>query len=288
MAGTNINIVKRRPWNHLVRDIRISLVYAKSSISFIKEYRLWQGINQYRWLSKLLVLLAVLVGISFIKQLLNWYHSSDTDELGILGSASGVLSSIWENGQQLFVLGSYRYVMLFLIEVLVFHFVRRALMITTGEDIDTRFRTFLSCQYRMLGVTLFCIIMEYVTSTLLNIPLRILSLGVLSPLLFAIVQAYYTGIIIIDNYNEVYHMNIKQSYYYCWQYGGVTLIVGGIVAVLMLIPVIGVLVGPIFGSVVAARTMHDLYLKDQDRAWVYTKYSKKIKDTRRVADNVLE
>jgi len=278
VAKKNKEIPLRSPWRHLIRDVVTSIQNVVSSVDFIKEHRLWQGLNHYRWLSKALVIIAILVGLSFFRFVSKWYEISDISQQGIFGAETGIFASMIAAGKDIFIAGSYKYVMLLLIEVLVFHFVRRTLIIVTGEFISTDFKTFLSTQYRMIGVVFVCAILENVFRVILNIPFNWLGLDFFSPLLFFGVQAYFTGVIILDNYNEVYHMSLKQSLSYCWQYAGVTIVVGTIVSILFLFPLVGVIMGPIIGAVIAARTMHSLYLEDLDREWVFKRYPTKSKE----------
>ena len=268
----NKKIAKRNPMDHAIRDGRLTLEMTLSSGDFIHKNKLWVGLNNYRWLSKFLVVIGIVVGLLFFKNMGSYFNSSSIDQLSFDQSATGVLESLIGTGQTVATIGSYKYIILFLIEVLVFHFVRVTLMNVTGTHIDTSFKTFMKTQKRMVMVTIFCLVLENVMSFILNIPFNIFGADFLSPALFVIVAGYYTGFVIQDNYNEVYHMTLRQSNAYNWQYAVVTLIVGLIVSGLMLIPVIGAIVGPIIGAVIATRTMHELYLNDNDRDWVYARY----------------
>ncbi|MFT4536794.1 MAG: hypothetical protein ACI9P5_004171 [Saprospiraceae bacterium] len=280
MAKKNKNIPLRHPWRHLVRDVLTSIKVATSSVDYIREHRLWEGLNQYKWLSKALVVIAIIVGVSFFRFINQWYEISDVSQQGIFGLETGLFASMVSAGKEIFFARSYKYVMLLLVEVLVFHFVRRTLIFVTGEHIKTDFKTFLSTQYRMVGVTIVCAVFEGLFSKLFNIPLNWLGLEILSPVMFLVVQAYFMGVVIVDNYNEVYHMSFKQSLAYCWQYAGVTLFVGTIVSVLFFVPLLGIIIGPILGAVIAARTMHYLYEEDLDREWVFKRYPKKLKEVK--------
>jgi len=273
----NKEIKVRHPFPHLVRDLKLTFHMIITSVDFIREHELWKGLNNYRWLSKGLVILGILLGLVFFRHITNFLDSGETQNMGVLQSTAGLMQSVWEKGKSLFVIGSYKYVILFLIEVVVFHFVRVTLMEVTGEKIDTSFKTFVSTQKRMVFITIFCMVMENVMSTVLNVPLNILGAEFLSPVLFVLVTGFYTGFIILDNYNEVYHMSLRQSNAYNWQYAGVTIIVGLIVAGLLLVPFFGAILGPIVGAVIATRTMHELYIQDHDRAWVYDRYIPKKK-----------
>ena len=280
MAKKDKSIPVRSPWRYLIRDVASSVKFAATSFDFIREHKLWQGLNHYRWLSKALIVIAILVGLSFFRFISKWYEISDISQQGLFGAETGVFASMIAAGKNIFIAGSYKYVMLLLVEVVIFQFVRRTLIIITGEFIKTDFKTFLATQFRMIGVVFVCAIMDNVFRTILNIPFNWLGVEAMSPVLFFLVQAYFAGVIIVDNYNEVYHMSLKQSLAYCWQYAGVTLVVGSLVTILFLIPVLGVIVGSVLGAVIAAKTMNELYLEDFDREWVFKRYPEKSKEVK--------
>ena len=104
---------------------------------------------------------------------------------------------------------------------------------------------------------------------IVKIGLGIIGFTFLKPVATLLIQSYFLGFAIIDNYNELYHMDIKQSLNYANQYGGVTLIIGLSAYIMMLIPLVGTVAGPLIGAVVAALTMHELFLKDRNMAWVF-------------------
>ena len=89
------------------------------------------------------------------------------------------------------------------------------------------------------------------------------------PVVVLLIQSFFLGYAIIDNYNEIYHMTMKQSLLYTKQYLGVALTVGIGVYFIMLVPFIGTIAGPILGAVVATIAMHRLTERDQAMDWVF-------------------
>ena len=75
-----------------------------------------------------------------------------------------------------------------------------------------------------------------------------------SPILF-LIQCYFFGLVILDNYNEQFGMTIKESMAFSKSYMGVSLALGFVLYLLMLIPLIGVLCGTILVSVTGAIVM---------------------------------
>ena len=259
----------------------MSIQKAVKSSEFISDHKLWQGLNSYKWLSKLSFIAAVLFGLYFVGTAFDWISKFNEDQVGVLQAASGAFSEVFVTLKDFFLAGSFKYVILVLIEVVIFHFVRRTLMVVTGENIDTSFATFMTAQKRMIGVAIYALIMESVFSFLVKIPFWFTSFDFFEPVIVFLVQAFFTGFVIIDNYNEVYHMTIRQSARYAWLYAAVTTIVGGIVFLIMHIPLIGPVLGPVLGAVIAALSLHTLYLKDRNMDWVYEIVSKRTRKRRK-------
>lgn len=230
---------------------------------------------QYTWLSKFLLYTGIIGGIGFITFVFNyWSGALQQQELSLatLGSAFG---GFFSEGYDLFIIGGLKYVILILMEVIIFHFVRRTLEIKTGQKLDTSIKTFISAQIRMIRVVIYSYFMETVMTIIAGIILKMFGFGGLKPMLTLIIQAYFLGFAVVDNYNEIYHMTIKQSARYTLQYATVALITGVVVYVIMMVPVAGSVIGPMLGAVVATLTMHELYMKDRNMAWIFTEDQKK-------------
>jgi len=112
-------------------------------------------------------------------------------------------------------------------------------------------------------VTFFCFVMEMVCSTIAEVGLGLLGMGWMESIVFILIQCYFMGFAVIDNYNEIYKISIKDSAKYTQIYSGVALGIGLVVYVLMLIPVFGTVLAPLLGAVVATMTMYQLEQKDQ-------------------------
>lgn len=254
----------RTPWPHLIRDLGVSIRGANNAVQFVVDYALWRGMNNYRWLSKLLLFMSIVVGLYCVTTLLDVFSSSQSEQLGVLQAVSGVALEL----KDFFMTSSFKYVVLVLIEVVIFHFVRRTLMIITGEFIDTSFKTFMAAQRRMLGVVFYAFAMELVWSIIVKVPFWFFDSELLKACALFIVQAFFTGFAIVDNYNEVYHLTIRQSAKYAYQYAGITTIVGAIVFLIIHIPLIGPIAGPLIGAVIATMSLHAVHSVDDNMEWV--------------------
>ena len=100
--------------------------------------------------------------------------------------------------------------------------------------------------------------METVFSVLIGVVLGILNLEFFKVLLVLVVQAYFLGFVFIDNYNEILKLKIKESEKLTRQFAGVSIAIGGVAYLLMLIPVAGSIIAPIFGGVAATLAMYEV------------------------------
>ncbi len=252
----------------LLRDSAITFRNHRGVWEFVKVHKLWQGILEYRWLSKFLILAGVLMSLQLLSFFIKLITSAGQDS-GVLSASSGLFTNIWEEASSLFAIGGMKYVVLILLEVVIFHFSRRTLEVMTGDSVDHSFKAFLRAQVRMIGISIYSFIMESLMSIVVSIGLSMLLLGTVKPVAVLLIQCYYLGFAIVDNYNEVYGMSLKQSARLTKEYWGVAIVTGIFVYVLMLVPVAGTVAGPIAGAVAATITMHQLTQGGTSIEWVF-------------------
>lgn len=238
--------------------------------NFIRENQIWNGLTKYTWLSKFLMLVGIIGGIAFIRFVFNYWSAAPDISTQSLAGFGTTLGNFFVEGYDLFIIGGLKYVILILMEVVIFHFARRTIEIKTGEDIDTSLKAFIEAQIRMVKVVFYSYLMEsIVTFLVVKLAFSMLGLHFLDPVATLLIQSYFLGFAVIDNYNEIYHMTIKQSFKYTQQYAAVALIVGLVVYIIMMLPLLGTLLGPLIGAVVGAMTMYELHQIDQNMAWVF-------------------
>ena len=263
-----MNIKPSKDW---IRDTRITLNYTRSGTDFIKTHKLWKGFGQYKWLLKIgVVILAILVFdvVSSVPDILN----NSNPAQAALNSSFNSLGSLEE-----YLGGGMKYLLLIAIEIVIFHFTRRSLMAVTGDHIPTDFDTFIKAEKRMIKVAIFSYIMETVYRMLSNTVLSMIGFEIAQDVMLFLIQSFYLGFALVDNYNELFHMTLKQSHRFTWHYAPVAIITGGIVNVLALIPGIGMVIGTVICSVIVTLSMHELTKNSENIQWVFVKKEKKKK-----------
>ena len=250
------------------RDFIFTIKNYREVLPFIKTNKLWKGFLDYSWVTKFLLLIGALVSLKFTGVFSDFFNQ--TSQQGIsFNTVGNLVGNTIDEGYDLFKMSGFKYAILILLEVVIFHFARKTLEILTGEKAEANLNSFIQAQIRMIKVVLFAYVMEMFSTVLVGAGLSILGIGVIKPVLSFVIQCFFLGFVIIDNYNEIYHMSIKQSFKYTRQYTGVSIGIGIVVYVLMLLPVLGALLAPLLAAVTATITMYELDKKDDSLEEVF-------------------
>jgi hypothetical protein len=250
------------------RDFIVTIKNYREVFPFIKTNKLWKGFLDYSWVTKFLLLVGALVSLKFAGVFNDFFNQ--TSQQGVsFNSVGNLIGNTIDEGYDLFGTSGFKYAILILMEVVIFHFSRKTLEVLTGEKAAASLNSFIQAQVRMLKVVLFAYVMETVLTILAGFGLSILGIGVIKPVVSFVIQCFFLGFVIIDNYNEIYHMSIKQSFKYTRQYAGVSIGIGIVVYVLMLLPVLGAFLAPLLAAVTATITMYELDKKDDSLGEVF-------------------
>ena len=227
----------------------------------IRDKELWRGVNRYGWVVKVLVIVAILMSLSFLGLVMDWITGLTKAESGIaaLSSVGTFASDVFFTGYESFTSGLLKYVILLLSEVIIFHFMQRALEELRDHPIRTDFQAFFNAQVRMIKVVIRVYILELLVTVLVSIFFGIFGfIDWLEPFASFLVQCYFFGLVIIDNYNEQFDMSIKESMVFSKRFHGVSLALGLVLYLFMLVPLIGVVAGTILVSVTAVIVLNQI------------------------------
>jgi len=233
----------------------------RAAVDLIRDRQLWRGIDRYNWLVKVMVGVAIILGLSFLGEVFNWISSLFRVESpqAFFSTMGSLVSGVATEGYESFTSGIMKYVILLLSEVIIFHFMQRALEEIHGSTIRTDFQTFLVAQIRMLQVVIRVWVLELVVTTLISVAGGILGIpGWIESVVTFTAQCYFFGLVILDNYHEQFGLTIKESMVYSQQFTGVALALGMVLYVLMLLPLVGVVGGTVLVSVTAVLVMGKL------------------------------
>lgn len=249
--------LKQQPF---VAQFLLTLRTHQRAFFFVREHRLWEGFWNYGWVSRFLIFVAMIMGLKFVSIFVNWVNkASHSDATQMMSVASSMFSDLYESTFKDLLTGNMHFVMLILLEVIIFHVTRRTLEQLFGDLPDPTLKDFIRAQVRMFVVGIVALVLGKIVTTLLGIPLGMMGVwGISKPIVSKIVEFYFLGFAVVDNYNEQFHLKIKESLQYSLRYAGVLLPIGIVLYLLMAIPIIGPLAGPILASVTATLVMYQI------------------------------
>lgn len=241
-------------------QFRYTLFKMPAAWRFIRDHRLWEGFWQYGWVSRFLIVVALLVGLKFLSIAVHWFQDVFAGRPGQAFQSMGMLAEeFFTEGFGFMFSGGMKYAMLILLEVLVFHFCRKAMEILSGVAAKATFDDFVKAQVRMFQVGIYAWVMELLFTIAFKVFFGIFGfLDFLQPAFVFAIQCYFLGFAILDNYHEQFQLSIKESQRYALKYIGVAGAAGLVAYLLMLVPVAGVIAAPILTSVAVSLAMFEL------------------------------
>lgn len=229
------------------------------------HYKLWRGLRNYGWVAKALMIVGILLGLYFVTEAMDWFDrtASGTQQMNLLWGENSLVGRLGTDTMNLLTDGSLKWVILVLMEVVIYHFMRGTIKVVLGRDMPdaNTFKPFFDAQMRMIGVAITSWIIELlITNVAFSVAFSIVPfMSFLRSPLTLLVQAYLLGFAIVDNYNEQFDISINQSLGYIRRsYMGVCLGLGFPLFLILYVPLIGALLGPLLISVTAAIVMREL------------------------------
>lgn len=239
------------------------------SISFIRENKVWQGLLSYGWVMRGLLIVGGLLSLKFLSLFMGWVRRARVDDPIEAISSVGVLAmDVFHEGYDLLFSSSGKYIVLILLEIVIFHFARRTLEILSGNPSQSSLQDFIQAQIRMIKIAFVSWILENIATNIIAFAFGLFDpIGILEPTLIFAVQCFFLGFAILDNYHEQFEMTIKESLQYSKGYVGVALAAGIFLYLAMLIPGIGSIAGTLIAAVAVSLAMFklsDLHLLNKD------------------------
>ncbi len=223
---------------------------------FIKKHRPWQGMDKYSWSARVLLLAAVVLGYYFFKDAFLTAKELITSATHVQAGAGFFLTDFSFDKIDWALHGTKKYIILIVLEIFTFHFVQKVLEIQTGRPPSYKFSAFIHAEKRMLKASLLAWIMEIIFTVIAKVLLGIIGLKfLLAEPVTLLIQFYFLGFIIIDNYHECFGLKLKESSKRTREVAGIAVAVGGVAYALMFLPVVGVLVATMIGAVTATLAM---------------------------------
>ncbi|HFA49165.1 MAG TPA: hypothetical protein ENJ95_09125 [Bacteroidetes bacterium] len=226
------------------------------AIYFIKKHQPWRGMKRYRWMARALLGAAILLGFFFFKDAFLQAKEAIGDPQKFGASISSFWSGFSFEKMDWALHGSVKYLVLIVLEIFTFHFIQRALEIQTGRKPNNSFKAFVTAEKRMVKASFIAYVSETILRIVAKTLLGIFGLNVLlGQPVSLLIQFYFLGFLILDNYHECFGLTLKESRKRTKKVLGAALAVGGVAYILMYVPLVGVVAASMIGAVTAAYAM---------------------------------
>jgi CysZ protein len=221
------------------------------SYAFFKTHKLWKGIFRHKWILFLTILLSVLFTFALFSELYDYIFLVSESLDSVPENAEQNASNSGQNNKDTAVFGGSKFLLLILLEIVIFHFSVKTLEILNKEEYKTTFRMFLNAEIRMIKILIRGFIYSLIAQVLLYIVLSFSNFEIIMPILMFLVHSYFIGYSFFDNYNEQQKLNIKESDILIRHHCGASTTLGIVASIGLLIPIIGVLVVPVLAAITA-------------------------------------
>ena len=254
--------------------------------------RLWRGLRSYGWVARMLVGVAVVIAIYMVSETVSWFENHQQAGFVDMALAPDGLLLRWVlDAYESLSDGALNWVTMVLLEVVIYHFMRETLRIVLQRTVEkaNTFKPFFDAQIRMIKVSVVALFIE---SAVIDISDSIFP----SPLAWTIsvmIRSLLLGVVVADNYNEQFGLKIGQSFRHLYRnYLGICFGLGLPLFLMLKVPLLGTVLGPLATSVTAAivlRERSDLHIigyqmSDKERRKEAKKAAKQAaKDARKAA-----
>ena len=227
--------------------------------SFLKKHQPWKSMGNYGWTARALLLISILLGIFLFKDIFLAAKNIIVEPAVFGAGISSFFADFSFEKIDWALHGTKKYLVLIVLELFTFHFIQRTLEIQIGRKPAYTFKAFMAAEKRMIKASIIAYILETVTRMVANIFIGLFDLEyLLEKPIGLIIQFYFLGFIIIDNYYECFGFTLKESRKKMVKVAGVATAIGLVTYFLMFIPLIGVVIATMLGAVTATLAMQRL------------------------------
>lgn len=223
-----------------------------SAWPFIKRNKLWAGLLEHKWIAVFMFFVSTFFSY-YILSSWGWIGGDSTDVNIISKSDLGVeLSEDMKNeGKSALFSGGTKYLLMIVFEVIIFHFAVKTFDLLSGQKRITTLSDFIQAEKRMIIVMVRNFLKGLAVHGVLYVSLSILGYEFMTGFIMFFIYAYFLGYAFIDNYNEQFNKTIKQSEFIIRQHFWASITLGVLASGMLIVPLLGPLVAPIFCAISA-------------------------------------
>lgn len=225
-----------------------------SSYRFFINNRLWTGFFKHKWMALATLVIAVLFSYWMVCDVAAMLSSlgsgSEASEASMIGD--GISDEDKKEYTRTALNGGSKYVLMILLEIVIFHFSIRTIDILSGSEMPVKLQQFWKAELRMIHVLFRGFVQALIAQVVVSVIFGVLGAPDFAKrMVMFFVYAYFIGHAFFDNYNELHKIQISKSERITQAHFGATLTLGVVASTLLMIPIIGAIVTPIFGAISA-------------------------------------
>lgn len=230
-----------------------------ATFPFIKQNKLWRGFFENKWVLVFSLIISVLFSYWLLADFI-FVNDVDTSTLSEQGASTkeGIKNASKGEARS----SGSKYLLLILLEVVIFHFSVKTLSILSGQKQEVKFKQFITAEKRMIKLLFISFIKGTIASIFIWIVLALIGISALNSFIMFFVYSYFMGYAFIDNYNEQFNISLNESLLKVRQHVGAATMLGIVVSGLIYIPIIGPFVAPLIGAVAGTIYSHKYQVQE--------------------------
>jgi hypothetical protein len=240
-----------------IQQFVISLLMHRTAFEFIRTHKPWRGMDRLGWVVWVMAGAGALLSYQYFRDFYQVVEEVRNSQQPLSMSLASVISL---EKFQWALDGGRKYLVLIVLELVVFYFIQKTLEIQIGRKPELTTKAFVGAEIRILKVTLLAWVLETIARFLIvNLAIGILRFDSLEKPAGFLIQCYFLGFSMIDNYHECFDLKVADSEKRTRRAAaGVAVATGLVAQVLMYIPAIGAVIATMLGAVAATLAMERL------------------------------
>jgi len=274
-------------------QVPVALRVLLKTPAFIKKHQLWKGFFDHKWIIVVTILIMGTLSVTLYNDIHDYFAPNkiaidieiptEGFDVGIKALENAALSlpeesrenllrgkktlsetkeKLEENHKPLFS-GSYKFLILIFLEILIFHFAVGTNNILKNENRILTVKEFSRAQIRMIKVMAHKWIFGLLIYIFVSVVFGILGLSKMTNFIMFFVYSFFLGFAFLDNYLEQYHFSIKRSSIRIQTHLGAATTFGILASAGMSIPVIGPILIPFIFAIAATIYGHEVEMQKE-------------------------
>ena len=247
-------MLKSFNFRDFITHFRACITVILETTPFIRKHKLWKGFFDHKWVTAVTIIIA-LIFTYVVYGNLKASFAPDLDEVALASMSpelEGLIDDAKESGKRGAYTSGTKYMLLIILEVIIFHFSVKTLTILSNNGRVTQFKDFVNAEKRMIKIMVLNFGKGLIVNAVLYVAFSLIDFDFLTKYVMFFVYAYFIGYAFLDNYNEQFVKTIKNSQAIIRQHVGATTALGLLITILLYVPIVGPIIGPIFGSIAGA------------------------------------